>query len=111
MILAHVITLVPRETQPIRCRMPRVGEGAVLLGREECNQKGTDCRSAERGRRNSRSGRESKIDEGTQKKEKVLSKKLGVALLLVVAMSLSLVCQCLEYCGFGFSASRASIVR
>src|SRR5215204_2193547 len=70
MILAHVITLVPpRETQPVRCRMPRVGEGAVLLGREERNQKGTDWRSAERERRNSRSGRESKIDEETQKGE------------------------------------------
>jgi hypothetical protein len=36
------------------------------------------------------SSRESKIDERT-KKEKVLSKKLGLALLLAVAMSLSLV--------------------
>src|ERR687890_947521 len=92
MTLAHVSTLVPpRETQPVRCRMPRVGEGAVLLGREELNQKGNDCRSAERERRNSRSGTESKIDERTKKKEKVLSKKLGLALLLAVAMSLSLV--------------------
>src|ERR671920_833188 len=92
MTLAHVSTLVPpRETQPVRCRMPRVGEGAVLLGREELNQKGNDCRSAERERRNSRSGTESKIDERTRKKEKVLSKKLGLALLLAVAMSLSLV--------------------
>src|SRR5215213_10351122 len=41
MILAHVIPLVPpRETQPVRCRMPRVGERAVLLGRVERNQKG-----------------------------------------------------------------------
>src|ERR671921_2289612 len=92
MTLAHVSTLVPpRETQPVRCRMPRVGEGAVLLGREELNQKGNDFRSAERERRNSRSGTESKIDERTRKKEKVLSKKLGLALLLAVAMSLSLV--------------------
>src|ERR671921_3037009 len=92
MTLAHVSTLVPpRETQPVRCRMPRVGEGAVLLGREELNQKGNDFRSAERERRNSRSGRESEIDERTKKKEKVLSKKLGLALLLAVAMSLSLV--------------------
>src|SRR5215203_5881712 len=43
--------------------------GAVLLGREERNQKGTDWRSAERERRNSRSGKESKIDGRTQKGE------------------------------------------
>jgi hypothetical protein len=71
--------------------MPRVGERDVLLGREARDQKGIDCTSAERERRNSRSGRESKIDQRTRKKEKVLSKKLGLALLLAVAMSLSLV--------------------
>src|ERR671911_1876970 len=93
MILAHVIPLVPPTRDPDRMVSKASGRG----GGPSIRPRGTQpegerhWRSAERQRRNNNSSRESKIDERTQKKEKALSKKLGLALLLAVAMSLSLV--------------------